>query len=157
MIKAKCSGDANMQKIINGDKWDCLDACKAGMCCYIDEFIAAGITAKDEVSGAAVGVDSCMEGNELACYEYSSCLVMTLEREPKVTLSPSPTMAIPPPAPIVPYANVGQIYDACSGPKNMELITNHDFEANINCLNACSKGEDDFSFAASRFTDRTVC
>ncbi|KAL3797023.1 hypothetical protein ACHAWO_006659 [Cyclotella atomus] len=131
VIKESCSGDINMDKIMNGEKEACLNACREGLCCFIEEFQAAGLATTFE------DVQSCYTNNELACYGYSSCLVMTLEKqETAATTSPSPTMLIPPP----PFANPGGIFSSCSGPENFQLITNQDFEQNMKCLSACETG-----------------
>jgi hypothetical protein len=112
------------------------------MCCYIDQFNAAGIISRHE-NGLAVNVESCMRGNEAICSDYANCLVMTLERESIQTHSPSPTIVVPRPFSIdaVPFANSGLIFEACSGPDNMKLITNQDIQASMKCLDACSEGE----------------
>ena len=138
-IQRNCSGDDNIERIINGDKKSCLEACINGLCCFIEEFIDAGFEQTDE-TGHLMDAQSCYKSNELTCYDYKSCLVMTLEKHERQTVSPSPTMSVPPPVPIVPYANAEEIYSSCSGEENMRLITNQNVEANIRCLNACSPG-----------------
>ncbi|KAL3782962.1 hypothetical protein HJC23_003118 [Cyclotella cryptica] len=140
-IKAACTGDKNIEKIKSGDKKECLNACSAGLCCYIDQFNAAGIISKDQ-NGFPMNLESCMKGNEVNCFDYAICLVMTLERETTQTHSPSPAMVVPRPVSIdiVPYANAGKIFQACSGPDNIKLITNQNIQASMNCLDACSDG-----------------
>lgn len=129
-----------MDRIMHGENEACLRACRAGLCCFLEEFQAAGLASTAKNEEFFENVESCYTSNELACYEYSSCLVMTLERKEPVTTSPSPTMLIPPPTPVLPYANPGVIYSSCAGPENFQLITNQEINQNMKCLSACEKG-----------------
>ncbi|KAL7486740.1 hypothetical protein ACHAW6_012340 [Cyclotella cf. meneghiniana] len=140
-INAACTGDENVKDLRNVDKKECLNACRTGMCCYIDQFNAAGIISRDE-NGFPVNVESCMKGNEVICADYANCLVMTVGRESIKTHSPSPTLVIPRPlsSDPVPFANSGLIFEACSSPDNVKLITNQDLQASMKCLDACSEG-----------------